>query len=158
MACGSVTKVKSLRLSMSKSGSSFICAICGHKSGYEIVEREGMPCYWCGSTWRARAMVLALLQALGKPNVALSQVNEDWSIRGIGISDDMKIASKLGGKFSYVNTYYHQGPKLDLCAIKSLTTMLFGTTILERDTLTQIQNFMAALGKLLPSDCGRFQD
>jgi len=117
MARRSVTKVKSLRLSMSKSGSSFICAICGHKSGYEIVEREGMPCDWCGSTWRARAMVLALLQALGKPNVVLSQVNEDWSIRGIGISDDMKIASKLGGKFSYVNTYYHQRPKLDLCAV-----------------------------------------
>lgn len=76
-----------------------------------------MSCDWCGATWRARAMVLALLQALGKPNVALSQVNEDWSLRGIGISDDIKIASKLGGKFSYVNTYYHQGPKLDLCAV-----------------------------------------
>ena len=62
-------------------------------------------------------MVLALLQALGKPNVALSQVSEDWSLRGIGVSDDMRIASKLAGKFNYVNTYYHQSPKLDLCAV-----------------------------------------
>ena len=112
-------KLKSVRISLSKSDSrsSFVCAICGHKSGYQSVGRESTPCDWCGSTWRARAMVLALLQAMGKPNAALSQVDEDWSIRGVGISDDIKIASKLGGKFSYVNTYYHQGPKLDLCAV-----------------------------------------
>ena len=95
----------------------FTCVLCGHRSGCKSVGRESMPCDWCGSTWRARAMVLGLLQAFGMPNVTLSQVNEDWSTRGIGISDDIKVASRLGGKFSYVNTYYHQGPKLDLCSV-----------------------------------------
>lgn len=95
----------------------FTCVVCGRISRADSSSRESMECHLCGATWRARAMVLALLQALGKLNVALSQVNEDWSLRGIGISDDIKIASKLGQKFSYVNTYFHQAPKLDLCAV-----------------------------------------
>lgn len=103
--------------SKSDAKASFLCAICGHISSYESVGRESMPCDWCGATWRARAMVIALLQALGKPNVALTQISEDWSLRGIGISDDIKIASKLVSKFSYVNTYYHQAPKLNLCSV-----------------------------------------
>jgi len=76
--------------------------------------RESMQCDRCGSTWRARAMVLGVLQSLGHLNTTLSDVQEDWSIRGLGTSDDIKIAKKLGNKFDYVNTYYHKGPKLDL--------------------------------------------
>ena len=76
--------------------------------------RESMQCDRCGATWRARAMVLGVLQSLGHSNTTLSDVQEDWSIRGLGTSDDIKIAKKLGNKFDYVNTYYHKGPKLDL--------------------------------------------
>lgn len=95
----------------------FSCVICGQQSRYDLIDREGMTCDKCGATWRARAMVLALLQSLGMTDTVLSAANEDWSIRGIGISDDIKIASKLASKFLYTNTYYHQSPKLDLCAV-----------------------------------------
>lgn len=76
--------------------------------------RESMQCHRCGATWRARAMVLGVLQTLGYSNVVLNDAREDWSIRGLGTSDDIKIAKQLVNKFDYVNTYYHKGPKLDL--------------------------------------------
>jgi hypothetical protein len=62
-------------------------------------------------------MVLGVLQSLGHSNITLSDVQEDWSIRGLGTSDDIKIAKQLVKKFDYVNTYYHMGPKLDLTEV-----------------------------------------
>ena len=76
-----------------------------------------MECHRCGATWRARAMVLGVLQSLGYSHITLSDVQEDWSIRGLGTSDDIKIANRLVNKFDYVNTYYHKGPKLDLTQV-----------------------------------------
>ena len=92
----------------------FTCVVCGRMSRAGVPGRESMQCARCGATWRARAMVLGVLQSLGHSNTTLSDVQEDWSIRGLGTSDDIKIAKKLGNKFDYVNTYYHKGPKLDL--------------------------------------------
>ena len=92
----------------------FTCVVCGRMSRAGVPGRESMQCDRCGATWRARAMVLGVLQSLGHSNTTLSDVQEDWSIRGLGTSDDIKIAKKLGNKFDYVNTYYHKGPKLDL--------------------------------------------
>ncbi len=62
-------------------------------------------------------MVLGVLQSLGYSNTALKDAREDWSIRGLGTSDDIKIAKQLVNKFDYVNTYYHKGPKLDLTSV-----------------------------------------
>ena len=95
----------------------FTCVVCGRMSRAGVPGRESMQCDRCGATWRARAMVLGVLQSLGHSNITLSDVQEDWSIRGLGTSDDIKIAKKLGNKFDYVNTYYHQGPKLDLTEV-----------------------------------------
>ena len=92
----------------------FTCVVCGRISGAGVPGRESMQCHRCGATWRARAMVLGVLQSLGYTNTSLSDMQEDWSIRGLGTSDDIKIAKKLFNKFDYVNTYYHKGPKLDL--------------------------------------------
>jgi hypothetical protein len=61
--------------------------------------RESMQCHRCGATWRARAMVLGVLQSLGYSNTALKDAREDWSIRGLGTSDDIKIAKQLVNKF-----------------------------------------------------------
>ena len=95
----------------------FTCVVCGRMSRAGVPGRESMQCDRCGATWRARAMVLGVLQSLGYSNTTLSDVQEDWSIRGLGTSDDIKIAKKLGNKFDYVNTYYHKGPKLDLTEV-----------------------------------------
>jgi len=97
----------------------FACVVCGRMSRAGEPGRESMQCDRCGATWRARAMVLGVLQSLGYSNTTLSDVQEDWSIRGLGTSDDIKIAKKLGNKFDYVNTYYHKGPKLDLTDVDS---------------------------------------
>ena len=90
----------------------FTCVVCGRMSRAGVPGRESMQCDRCGATWRARAMVLGVLQSLGHSNTTLRDVQEDWSIRGLGTSDDIKIAKKLFNKFDYVNTYYHKGPKL----------------------------------------------
>jgi len=92
----------------------FTCVVCGRTSRSGLPGRESMQCHRCGATWRARAMVLGVLQSLSYSNTALRNVREDWSIRGLGTSDDIKIAKQLVNKFDYVNTYYHKGPKLDL--------------------------------------------
>ena len=92
----------------------FTCIVCGRISRSGLPGRESMQCHRCGATWRARAMVLGVLQSLGYSNTALKDAREDWSIRGLGTSDDIKIAKQLVNKFDYVNTYYHKGPKLDL--------------------------------------------
>jgi hypothetical protein len=98
--------------------SMFTCIICGLRSGSSLPGREGMACFRCGATWRARAMVLGVLQSLGYLNTTLSDVGEDLSIRGLGTSDDEKFAIKLANKFDYVNTFYHKGPVLDLTNIE----------------------------------------
>ena len=35
-------------------------------------------------------------------------------IRGLGMSDDLQLATRLAEKFDYTNTFYHQAPFLDL--------------------------------------------
>lgn len=92
----------------------FTCVVCGRMSRADSPGRESMQCHRCGATWRARAMVLGVLQSLGYSNTALKDAREDLSIRGLGTSDDIKIVKQLVNKFDYVNTYYHKGPKLDL--------------------------------------------
>lgn len=95
----------------------FICVNCGLRSLHGKPSREGMACYRCGATWRARAMVLSVLQSLGHSGVPLSDLITNSKIRGIGISDHKKIATTLAKKFDYVNTYFHKAPHLDLTSV-----------------------------------------
>lgn len=90
------------------------CVICGVSNRKSEPSREAMRCRGCGSTWRARAMILGLLQSLGVFNQTLLGVPSDYSIAGVGSSDDPVIERHLVQKFRYVNTYLHQYPTLDL--------------------------------------------
>ncbi len=66
-----------------------------------------------GTYHRQRALVYALMRALNRhPVLAFNQ--PDFSIRGCGLSDAWEVAEQLGKHFSYINTYFHKEPQLDI--------------------------------------------
>jgi len=92
------------------------CALCATKnrSTDAPVQREGMKCRSCASTWRVRSSVVSLLHAVGAPLAPLTELEPDWSRHGIGCSDHIALAVALTARFDYVNTYYHRFPRVDL--------------------------------------------
>ncbi|MHB8131760.1 MAG: hypothetical protein ACYDEX_22525 [Mobilitalea sp.] len=100
----------------------FKCNICGKESNAPlkvIKEREGPSCYNCGSTRRYRSIIAALSIELFGKVVVLPDVNETKHIRGIGMSDALIYATPLSRIFTYVNTFYHKEPKLDILSVKT---------------------------------------
>jgi len=65
---------------------------------------------WC----RARAIIHALLKSLNLPPVLTFLTEDAKRITGMGVSDDLRYAEVLSNVFTYINTYYHKEPKLDL--------------------------------------------
>jgi len=59
-------------------------------------------------------MILGLLQSRGIFNRTLREVPSDYSISGLGVSDDPVIERRLVQKFRCVNTFLHQYPTLGL--------------------------------------------
>jgi len=93
----------------------WICIICSARNLKKSeVQRESMPCHGCGSTWRARATGLAVLQGLGYKIRPLGLIRSDWSRIGLGISDDINLSVALHSKFSYSNSYFDAFPFLDI--------------------------------------------
>lgn len=91
------------------------CILCGklNRSTSQF-SRETMPCRKCKSTWRARAVALAVLHGLGYESKKFQAIAPDWSRIGLGISDDITLSSKLSTKFSYSNSYFDTYPYLDI--------------------------------------------
>jgi len=91
------------------------CILCGTTNRNTTqVKRETMQCRDCGSTWRARAVGLAVLHGLGYESLKFKSVTPDWSRIGLGISDDISLSSKLSTKFFYTNSYFDTFPYLDI--------------------------------------------
>jgi len=96
------------------------CNICGGLVASPLVdvcEREKISCPKCGANLRHRSVVHALsLELFGR-----SLILPDWPVsmqlHGIGTSDWEGVADRLAKKCAYVNTYYHQEPRLDLGSI-----------------------------------------
>ena len=84
-----------------------------------------MNCAHCGATWRARATVLGILQGLNKKAVAVPLIRPDWSRIGLGISDDINVASSLARFCSYSNSYLDSFPFLDLRNIPPVANHAF---------------------------------
>jgi SAM-dependent methyltransferase len=59
-------------------------------------------------------MALNLIHFLGYENRTLKSLSPDWSRIGLGISDDIALASKVPTKFFYSNTYFDTFPQLDI--------------------------------------------
>lgn len=98
-------------------GARFQCNICGAASVFEPEGdwRETPSCQGCGSSVRMRSLVHALTQELFGRSSSLDTLPRT-GITGGGLSDWAGYADRLTALFDYTNTFYHRGPKLDICA------------------------------------------
>lgn len=105
---------------------SFVCNVCSTECAVPVglLERETASCSGCGSTVRMRAVVDALSRSIYGESRVLSDFPVDKGIRGVGMSDWAEYADRLQSKFDYINTFYHQEPRLDITDIE---TSLEGT-------------------------------
>lgn len=97
----------------------FRCNICGTDSTVlaAVLNRETASCKQCGSTVRMRGMIHALSTALFFKSMPISDFKENKQIHGKGMSDWDGYAKPLAEKLSYINTYYHKEPRLDITQI-----------------------------------------
>ena len=100
-----------------------LCSSFNFSSSQPI--REASNCRSCGSTWRARSVTLNLLAGLGYPIVRFDSIKSDWSRIGLGISDDINVASRVATKFFYSNSYYDVFPLLDIRKVPSVAKRAF---------------------------------
>ena len=99
----------------------FLCNVCGRRNHgvprEQAENREFQSCAHCRSSLRMRSLMYALATELfGSPRV-LPAFPIDKSIRGIGMSDWEGYALPLAAKLDYVNTFYHQEPRLDIANV-----------------------------------------
>lgn len=95
------------------------CNICSARCALPIslLDREAGACASCGSVMRHRAVVQVLSQALfGRPLAIAEFPSEKRRLRGLGMSDNHMLAAHLGKQLDYTNTYFHQEPRVDVCA------------------------------------------
>lgn len=94
----------------------FQCNICGNRCSILVqsLNREIKSCSRCGSTTRQRAVIRALSAGLFGQDLVLAHCPARKDIKGLGLTDSEGYASKLREKFDYVNTYFHQEPRLDI--------------------------------------------
>ena len=98
----------------------FECNICGRWSPTLLrwaIFRDFPSCLFCGSGSRSRQIVHALSVALHGRSLPLRQFPSRKDVVGIGMSEWEAMAIPLAESLSYTNTYLHQEPRLDICAI-----------------------------------------
>jgi hypothetical protein len=101
----------------SKPGIPFLCNICGTRNSFEEAHRlnpELPSCLVCRSNVRFRWLVHRLSVELFGDSLALAGFPSDKSIKGIGLTDPDSIARVLAERFTYVNTYLTNEPRLDI--------------------------------------------
>jgi len=98
----------------------FQCNICGNfcQSPLSNLGREIPSCPVCGSTVRMRSIIHILSTELFGESIILPEFPYNNNITGIGMSDWFGYATPLAKKLAYINTYYHQEPKLDIKSIE----------------------------------------
>ena len=102
---------------MTCSGSgSYTCNVCGASCARPETAptRESWHCPECGCSLRVRALIALLSQEILGVPMMLSEFPVLKGIRGMGMSDDQKLAERLAEKFDYTNTFYHQAPFFDV--------------------------------------------
>ena len=97
----------------------FRCNICGSKNLVMVaaLQREEPSCKSCFSTVRMRGMVHSLSLALFGKSIPIPDFPERKDIVGKGMSDWDGYAIPLANKLSYINTFYHKQPLLDITKI-----------------------------------------
>jgi SAM-dependent methyltransferase len=97
----------------------FVCNICGMQvAGMPFLGlgREGASCFGCGSSVRMRSIVHVLSTRLFGQSLPLANFPVRKDLVGAGLSDWPGYAELLKQKFSYINTFYHTEPRLDILA------------------------------------------
>lgn len=95
----------------------FRCNVCGTENRDVPAERfgrEDSSCAACGSSVRMRGIIHHLSMGLFGTSLAIADFPARPGITGLGLSDWLGYADRLAQKFSYVNTFYHQDPFLDI--------------------------------------------
>jgi len=102
-------------LTFSDSGN-FTCNICGASCERPDTPpgREVPGCPKCGSTVRLRSLIALLSREIFGVELALPDFQVLKGVRGMGMSDPQELAERLAEKFDYLNTFYHQEPRLDI--------------------------------------------
>jgi SAM-dependent methyltransferase len=102
-------------LTFSASGN-FTCNICGGACERPAAPpgREVPGCPACGSTIRLRSLIALLSREIFGVELALPDFPVLKGVRGMGMSDPPELAQRLAEKFDYINTFYHQEPRLDI--------------------------------------------
>ena len=96
-----------------------ICSICGKLIIFLHVNREGNKCNKCGSYWRTRAVITALLMHFRNDyKVPLLKTQPDFSLISVGMSDDLSITKFLPNFTMHTNTLLDSYPELNLLELK----------------------------------------
>ena len=94
----------------------FECNICGFRNKVERdqLDRERRSCGRCHSSVRARSIVHLLSVEIFGESLGIDAFPKSRHITGLSLSDWPEYARRLAKKFSYVNTFLHKRPKLDI--------------------------------------------
>lgn len=109
----------------------FRCNVCGRMTSFPVEElsREHWSCVYCGSNVRWRSVIHALSTELFGVSMAISDFPNRPDISGVGLSDWEGYATRLEKKLNYVNTFYHQGPFLDITSVDQSQSGLYNFII-----------------------------
>jgi SAM-dependent methyltransferase len=118
----------------------FYCNICGKPSRTKVksLDREIPTCQACGSNARVRAVIQVLSMELFHENLLLPDFPTRREIRGLGMTDWEGYALKLFEKFDYLNTYYHEEPKLDIAAASMAPEFMGKDFIISSDVFEHV--------------------
>jgi SAM-dependent methyltransferase len=105
----------------------FVCNVCGRKTSFprQDMMRETPSCVYCGSCVRFRSIIHALSTELFGESLAIQDFPDRQDLVGVGMSDWDGYANRLEKKLSYVNTYYHKTPLLDITAVDPSLSNLY---------------------------------
>ncbi len=97
----------------------FRCNVCGRTNPMtpQTFQREVSSCDGCGSSARFRSVVHVLSRELFGRTLALPDFPVCRDVKGLGMSDWEGYATRFAQRFDYVNTFYHQEPRLDICDV-----------------------------------------
>jgi hypothetical protein len=93
---------------------SYYCNITGQNFDLKDNEKHRELSSRFGFNSRFRAICYVFCKLFYKECKVLSSLQENKSLKGIGMSDDSGWAKIFENKFNYINTFYHTSPYLDI--------------------------------------------
>jgi SAM-dependent methyltransferase len=134
----------------------FRCNICGAPNAVadELLEREVPSCGTCGSTVRFRAVANLVAHAVTGAGVPLGDLPVRKDVVAVGLSDWSGYAGPLEERLSYMNTFFHAEPRLDVTdpppALLGACDLVIATEVLEHVPPPVARGFAGLRGLLKP--------